>query len=355
MGERVLYKPNQAGRRLQIFKRCIKMSQLRKDPITGRWIIVNSEKAMGPGDFSFEKPTKKSDTKICPFCPGNEHLTPPEIIAHRKVAGLDKPGWTIRVVPNKYPALASQGELDKRGVGVFDRMNGVGAHEVIIDIPEHSLDIADITESQAEEVIWAYLSRSTDLRKDPRHKYVLIFRNYGQAAGASLEHPHSQLIALPIVPKRVNEELKSSLNYYKYRDRCAFCDILSQELSDSERIVEENKFFISFCPFVSRFPYEMWVMPKRHESHFTSLRKEEVKPLGTIIRNSMAKLKKLLNDPPYNYIIHTSPINGHEKEYYHWHVEIMPKLVNVAGFEWGSGFYANPVPPVQAARTLAKA
>lgn len=330
------------------------MSQLRRDPITGRWIIVNYEKVMKPGDFIFEKVIKSNDTKNCPFCPGNEELTPPEIVAHRKTEIPNSTGWTIRVVPNKYPALNSQGALGKQGFGVFDRMNGTGTHEVIIDIPEHASDIADISEAQAEEIIWSYHGRSTDLRKDERYKYILIFRNYGKSAGASLEHPHSQLIALPIVPKRVNEELHSSLEYYNYKDRCVFCDILNQELTDRERIVEENQFFISFCPFVSRFPYEIWIMPKKHESHFTGLQNEEVRPLGLILRNTMQRLKKLLNDPPYNYIIHTSPINGHEKEFYHWHIEIMPKLVNVAGFEWGSGFYVNPVPPEVAASNLTR-
>lgn len=330
------------------------MSQLRRDPVTGRWIIVNYEKVMRPEDFSFDAPRKNNNVENCPFCPGNERLTPPEIIAHRKTGRANSAGWTIRVVPNKYPALEAKGNLDKRGAGVFDRMNGIGAHEVIIDIPEHFSDIADIRDSQAEEVIWSYVGRSTDLRKDPRFKYILVFRNYGKSAGASLEHPHSQLIALPIVPKRVNEELHSSMEYHRYKDRCVFCDIVNQELSDKERVVEENKFFVSFCPFVSRFPYETWIMPKRHESHFAAIKKEEVRPLGTILRNTMRKLKKLLNDPPYNYIIHTSPINGHENEYYHWHMEIMPKLINVAGFEWGSGFYANPVSPEEAAKNLTK-
>ena len=328
------------------------MSQLRRDPITGRWIIVNYDKINEPEEFSFEKVVKSQDIEKCPFCYNNENLTPPEIIAHRKSGKPNSPDWTIRVVPNKYPALNDEGELQKTGFGVFDRINGVGTHEVIIDIPEHQKDIADIRDAQAEEVVWAYLGRSTDLRKDPRFKYILIFRNYGKSAGASLEHPHSQLIPLPITPKRVNEELQSSLKYFNYKDRCVFCDMLTQEINDKERIVEENKYFICFTPFVSRFPYEMWIMPKKHESHFATIQKEEVRPLGMMLRNSMLKLKKLLNDPPYNYIIHTSPINGHEKEYYHWHIEIMPKLVNVAGFEWGSGFYVNPVPPEIAAKNL---
>lgn len=329
------------------------MSQLRRDPITGRWIIVTTEKSTKPGEFVFEKHKKKKD-KNCPFCLGNERLTPPEIIAHRKEGKANTPGWWVRVVPNKFPALKIEGNLEKEGLGLFDKMKGVGAHEVIIDNPDHFGEIGTASDYQAEEVIWSYLGRSTDLRRDPRFKYILIFRNYGKTAGASLEHPHSQLIALPIVPKRVKEEVASAREYYDYKERCVFCDMLRQEIDEKERIVLENKDFVSFCPFVSRFPYEMWIMPKKHQSDFNSVgsKKESVNNLGIILRDSMNKLKLTLNDPPYNYIIHTSPINGHEREDYHWHIEIMPKLIEVAGFEWGSGFYINPVAPEIAARNL---
>ena len=330
------------------------MSQLRRDPITGRWIIVNTEKPMPPDRFDIERPKKKGK-KDCPFCPGNEQLTPPEIIAHRRIGSPNSPGWWIRVVPNKYPALKIEGTLDKEGIGVFDKINGIGAHEVIIDSPDHFTELSDVDDKQAEEVIWAYRARSIDLRRDKRFKYVLIFRNYGKAAGASLEHPHSQLIALPIVPKRVNEEVKSANEYYEYKERCVFCDLIRQELEDRERIVAENKHFIAFAPFVSRFPYELWIIPKKHRSDFSLLEKEEVRPLGVILRDALRKLKIVLKDPPYNFIIHTSPINGHEREDYHWHIEIMPKLVQVAGFEWGSGFYINPVTPEEAAKNLSKA
>lgn len=327
------------------------MSQLRKDPITGRWIIVNAEKSIAPGEFNIPRYEKKG-TKDCAFCPGNEHLTPPEIIAHRRIGGPNSPGWWIRVVPNKYPALMIEGNLDKEGVGLFDRMNGVGAHEVMIDSPDHNKDLADVDDKQVEEVIWAYLGRSIDLRRDTRFKYILIFRNYGKAAGASLEHPHSQLIALPIVPKRVNEEVHSASEYFEYKERCVFCDLIRQELEDRERIVCENSHFLCFAPFVSRFPYELWIIPKRHFSDFSIMEKEQVRPLGIILRDALHKLKVVLDDPPYNYIIHTSPINGHEREDYHWHIEIMPKLVTVAGFEWGSGFYINPVAPEEVSRNL---
>lgn len=327
------------------------MSQLRRDPITGRWIIVNTEKTIAPGKFIIERYEKKG-AKDCPFCPGNEKFTPPEIIAHRRIGGPNSPGWWIRVIPNKYPALMIEGKLNKEGIGVFDMMNGIGAHEVIIDSPDHYKELSDVDDKQAEEVIWAYLGRSRDLRRDTRFKYILIFRNYGRAAGASLEHPHSQVIALPIVPKRVNEEVKSASEYHDYKERCVFCDLIRQELEDRERIVCENKYFLCFAPFVSRFPYEMWIIPKKHISDFSLLENEEVKPLGVILRDALYKLKAVLNDPPYNFIIHTSPINGHEREDYHWHIEIMPKLVQVAGFEWGSGFYINPVAPEEASKNL---
>jgi len=328
------------------------MSQLRRDPITGRWIIVNTEKSIAPDRFDYVEWPVKKGTKGCPFCPGNEKMTPPEIIAHRRTGGPNSPGWWIRVVPNKYPALEIEGELAKEGIGVFDKINGIGAHEVIIDSPDHFTDLSDMDDKQVEEVIWAYLGRSIDLRRDKRFKYILIFRNYGMAAGASLEHPHSQLIALPIVPKRVNEEIKSANEYFEYKERCVFCDLLRQELEDKERIIAENKHFLCFAPFVSRFPYEMWIIPKKHSSDFSLLEKEGVRPLGVILRDALHKLKVALNDPPYNFIIHTSPINGHEREDYHWHIEIMPKLVQVAGFEWGSGFYINPVAPEEVSRNL---
>lgn len=329
------------------------MNELRRDPITSRWIITGLDKIPNPGDFKVDPITKKKDG--CPFCHGNEAQTPPEIIAHRKSGPPNSPGWTVRVVPNKFPALKIEGNLDKQGLGVFDMMNGIGAHEVIIDGPDHLRDMSDLTHAETEEVIWAYLARSIDLRRDPRFKYILIFKNYGKAAGASLEHPHSQLIALPIVPKRVLEEIEGAEEYYGYKERCVFCDIMRQEKEEKDRIVVEDECFLAFCPFVSRFPYEVWIIPKKHMSDFTTLSRDHVQCLARAMRDSLAKIKAVLGDPPYNFIIHTSPINGHERDDYHWHIEIMPKLAKIAGFEWGSGFYINPVPPHIAARNLHEA
>jgi len=326
------------------------VNELRRDPITGRWIIVFLDKIAKTSDFNVEPHNK--DAKNCPFCPGNEAQTPPEIIAHRKYGPPNSPGWTIRIVPNKFPALRIEGDPNKEGIGVFDIMNGIGAHEVIIDTPDHSRDMADLSYAEAEEAVWAYLGRSVDLKRDKRFKYILIFKNFGKAAGASLEHPHSQLIALPIVPKRVEEEIDGAAKYFEYRERCVFCDMIREEREETERIIYEDDKFLAFCPYVSRFPYEVWILPKRHQSDFISVEGSSVPFLARALVNSLSRIKELLRDPCYNYIIHTSPINGHEREDYHWHIEIMPKLSKVAGFEWGSGFYINPVPPDMAAKNL---
>ncbi len=326
------------------------MNELIRDPITARWIIVPMDKQAEISDLITEQHSKNKDN--CPFCYGSEMMTPPEIAAHRKSGAPNSPNWSVRVVPNKFPALRIEGELDRQGVGVFDIMNGVGAHEVIIDTPDHFRDMADLTHVEAEEVVWAYRNRYLDLKKDKRFKYILIFKNYGRSAGASLEHPHSQLIALPIVPKRVHEEMEGAARYYDYKERCVFCDIAREELEERERIIYSDDKFIAFCPYVSRFSYEVWILPKKHSSDFADIDRDCVACFAKALRDSLARIKILLKDPSYNFIIHTSPINGHEREDYHWHVEIMPKLSKVAGFEWGSGFYVNPVLPDIAAKNL---
>lgn len=327
------------------------MAQLRRDPITGRWVIIETDKIKNPADYSIEQHIKRGG--ICPFCPGNEHMTPPEIEAHRESESKrDAPGWHTRVIPNKFPALRIEGNLDRTGIGIYDMINGIGAHEVIIENPDHNKELCDISDYDVEKVIWAYRNRSLDLRGDKRIKYILIFKNYGSTAGATLEHPHSQLIALPIIPKRVNEELHWSGRYYEYRERCIFCDILHQEIDERARIVVENKSFVAFAPFVSRFPFEISIFPKIHCADFGHIQKEEISDLARILRETLLRIKFALKDPAYNYIIHTSPIETRERDDYHWHIEIMPRLGRTAGFEWGTGFYLNQTPPEVAAESL---
>jgi UDPglucose--hexose-1-phosphate uridylyltransferase len=327
------------------------MPELRRDPIIGRWVIIATERSKRPSDFSRE--IENRSDKGCPFCIGNERMTPPEILAYGEPGRLkDSAGWWLRVVPNKYPALAIEGSLNRQGEGMYDKMNGLGAHEVIIETPEHNKDIPDMTDKQVEDVIWAYRDRIMDLKRDSRFEYILIFRNHGSAAGATLSHPHSQLIATPIVPKRVREEVNGAKNYYEYKERCGFCDIIKQELSTGQRVVAENDGFIAVCPFASRFPFEVWVLPKVHDSDFEDIQKYEAVNLASMMRNILGKLDRVLDNPSYNYLIHNAPLKESHLMHYHWHIEIMPKLTKVAGFEWGSGFYINPVSPEEAAKFL---
>jgi UDPglucose--hexose-1-phosphate uridylyltransferase len=329
------------------------MSELRRDPIGGRWIIVDTDHPNKPQDYEYEPASWKTGG-TCPFCYGNESLTPPEISSVRDPhTHPNTSGWQVRAVPNKFPALQIEGLIDRRGLGIYDMSNGIGAHEVIIETPYHNKDIPDLLESEVENIISMYCQRALDLAKDKRFKYLLIFKNYGPAAGASLEHPHTQLIALPMVPKNVKEEIDGARNYFEYRERCIFCDMIRQEIDDKERTISENKYFISFCPFVSRFPFEIWITPKKHVACFCQTSPEEVSALASILKDVVTRTKKLFTELSYNFIIHSIPVNSDANpEGYHWHLEFMPKLTRVAGFEWGTGFYVVPTPPEIAARLL---
>ena len=332
------------------------MAELRKDPIVGRWVIANTDEPASPEDFHVERHIWKGEQN-CPFCYGHEQMTPPEIEA---ISEGDRkpntPGWKVRVVANKFPALKIEGDLDKQPVGMYDMSNGIGAHELIVDSPYHYKGISDLENKEIECILKAYTSRSLDLRRDRRFKYILIFKNVGAMAGASLEHGHSQLIALPMIPKNVKEELKGASRYYEFHERCIFCDIIAyEEENGKERVVCENEEFLSFCPLSSRFPFEVWIIPKKHRDDFGKLNEQGIKYLAPIIKETIHRLRVTLDDPPYNYIIHTAPVNTDYHIGYHWHIEIMPKLMRVAGFEWGSGFYVVPTPPEVAARYLREA
>jgi len=327
------------------------MPELRKDPIVGRWIIVSTERAKRPSDFI--SPGQATKSASCPFCNGNEWMTPSEIFAFRESGSQkDKEGWRVRVVPNKYPALRIEGELEKRGIGIYDRMNGIGAHEVIIETPKHEISLTSLPDKNVEEVILAYLFRLRDLKRDKRLNYGMLFKNVGIVAGASLEHTHSQLIALPTVPRTVSAEMTGSENFYHYRGRCIICDMIAQEKEIGKRIVFETENFVTFAPYASRFPFELWVIPSYHQSHFEKMDDRYVSELAVMLKTVLSKLEKSLENPPYNYMIHTTPFNTGDLDYYHWHIEIIPRLTKVAGFEWGTGFYINPVPPEDAASFL---
>ena len=325
------------------------MPELRKDPISGRWVIISIERGKRPSDFGMRVSPKKGG--FCAFCEGNEHTTPSEIMAFRPGSGQpNTPGWNLRIVPNKFPALNVVGELDRVGEGIFDKMNGVGAHEVIIECPDHNLTLSTMPIKYVEDVLWAFHQRMEDLKKDKRFKYILVFKNEGDDAGASLEHTHSQLIALPIVPQLVEEELFQAKQYHEYKERCIFCDIIHQETASKTRVISENDDFIAIAPFASRSPFETMILPKKHESSFAP--NNNVNNLAQILQRTLKQIDKVLDLPPYNFMIHTSPFKNEKNDYYHWHIEILPKLTKIAGFEWGSGFHINPMPPEEAAQFM---
>jgi UDPglucose--hexose-1-phosphate uridylyltransferase len=328
------------------------MPELRKDPISGRWVIISVERGKRPSDFGMRVSAKKGG--FCAFCEGNEHTTPPEILALRPDKNKpNTPGWTLRVVSNKFPALNIEGELNREGEGIFDKMNGVGAHEVVVENPDHNLTLSTMPIKSVADALRAFHSRIADLKKDRRLKYVLVFKNEGDDAGASLEHTHSQLIALPIVPDLVREELDQSKQYYNYKERCIFCDIIRQESASKTRVISENEDFISLAPFAPRAPFETHILPKRHESSYMPNGNFDL--LAQILQLTLKQIDKVLNLPPYNLMIHTSPFKNEENDYYHWHIEILPKLTKIAGFEWGSGFYINPTAPEEAAKFMREA
>jgi UDPglucose--hexose-1-phosphate uridylyltransferase len=322
------------------------MADLRKDPVTGRWVIISTERQKRPSDFEVETVTIKPDD-LCPFCAGHEDRTPPEILAYRNGGG-----WDVRVVPNKFPALRVEGDLDREGEGLFDRMNGIGAHEVIIETPDHSQTLATMPEADIEKVFWAWRERVLDLKRDIRLRHIVILKNHGASAGASLEHSHSQLIALPIVPREMREELHGAKRHFQLKERCVFCDIVRQELKNGARIITESADFVSLTPYAPRFPFETWLVPKRHRSRFEDATPGEFASLARMLRETLLRMNSSLLTPPYNLIVHSAPLQEDAGEFYHWHVEVMPKLTRVAGFEWGTGFYINPTGPEEAAEVL---
>lgn len=337
------------------------MPELRKDPIIGRWVIISVERAKRPGDFKISRPSEKEGP--CPFCEGHEKNTLPEVFAIRKRGSKkDGPGWQVRVIPSISQRFDLEGGLERRGVGMYDVMNPVGAHEIILESPKHYSGIHELSNKQIELVINTSVNRIVELGKDSRLKYCLLFKNHGLMAGGSkmTKHVRSQIIATPVTPTRVKEELRGARLYYQFKDRCIFCDIISQELDNGSRIVMETKTMIAIAPYASRFPFEIWILPKRHCSDFINIQKNEVKDLATVFKTVFSKLSKALDDPPYNYMLHTAPFRHTKrhgywhtiKEDYHWHIEIMPRITQVAGFEWGSGFYINPTPPEDAAKYL---
>lgn len=312
---------------------------------------MSAERAKRPSDF-VRVPVVAKNSGICPFCPGNENHTKNEVFAFRSSGAPNHPGWTTRVVPNRFPVLCLEGDFNRAAEGLYDRRNGVGAHEVIIECPEHVVSLAETSESNIANLFRAFQKRAKALKKDARLVYTFLFKNHGEAAGASLEHSHSQLVALPLLPRQVREEFDGAKSYFATHKQCVFCDIIRQECRDQARVVMKDDNLIAIAPYASRSPFETWILPRRHGTHFENAQHETVCSLAKMLQVLLAKIDRALERPPYNLVLHNGGMKDPELPHYHWRLEIIPRLVRLAGFEWGTGFFTNPTTPEEAARTL---
>lgn len=321
-------------------------------------MVVAAERAKRPKDFAGDQPPARElpvRSSACPFCPGNEASTPPEIFAFRREGtGPDGTGWWVRGVPNKYPAMTWEPTVEPSAFGIFAVRPATGAHEVIIETPLHNVTPATMSGGEMAEVVRAYSERYRALSAIGGIRYVLIFRNHGKDAGASLEHPHSQVAAVPIVPPVVLEELTGARRHYEATGRCVFCDMIRQELQCGVRIVLDAPGFVAVEPYASKMPFETWILPKAHVASFRELDLSQHLELGSVLVGVLGALSRGLHDPPYNYILHTAPPSQPCDSYYHWHFEIFPKLTVAAGFEFGMGMYINVTTPEDAAEFLRK-
>jgi UDPglucose--hexose-1-phosphate uridylyltransferase len=325
------------------------VSELRQNAATRDWVVIATERAERPDQFRNERRRRRLPPydPNCPFCPGNEEKTPPETYASR----LDGQ-WQVRVMPNKFAAFALRGSRERNTQGLLLSMDGVGAHEVIVESPQHDKTIGTLPFSQVRLVLEAYRSRFRALLEDHRIELVTIFRNHGEHAGTSLIHPHSQLIATPIVPPFVRERMDTARHYYDQWGECLYCDMLKQELATRERVILENEHFVCFAPHASRQPFEMWLLPRHHRSSFGDTSDEEIHGMADGLGEAMARLHIGLDDPDYNYMIHTAPYAELDVRHYHWHVQVLPRLTTPAGFELGSGIYITTAYPEQSAQYL---
>ncbi|MFA5840097.1 MAG: galactose-1-phosphate uridylyltransferase [Candidatus Margulisiibacteriota bacterium] len=335
-----------------------RMSELRYNILFEEWVIIATERAKRPEDFKNISPSNPMDTaQKCPFCPGHEDKTPPEVFAFREVnSKANSSGWRVRVIPNQFPALTMQGS-NQRNVAdeFFVSMDGYGQHEVIIESPEHSQALWNMQLSQVEEVFLAYLQRYKLLAADPRFETVVLFKNYGFNAGTSLLHPHSQLVALPITPMLLRRKVNVAQRYYEEYGKCIYCCLIAKEIEQQKRIIYENANFVAFTPYASHSPFEIFIMPKQHSSDFDSISEGMCKELALVVQTVLKKLKVALNSPDYNFNLFSSPVQEKGLTYYHWHFKITPRVSKSAGFEMGSGIFINTVIPEEAARYLREA
>ncbi len=326
------------------------MPEFRQNMVSKEWVIIATERAKRPDNFVQKKegrPPLPSHKDDCPFCPGNESMTPPSLFSIEKNGG-----WSLRVVPNKFAALQSHLTTERKHEGRFLKANGFGIAEVVIETPLHNRTIATMDFEEVKNTVMAYRERYNVLSKTAHLDLITIFRNYGEKAGTSLEHPHSQIIATPIVPPHVRNPLyQSQLACDTFGD-CIYCGMMEEEIHQQVRVVNETEYFLVICPFASRSPFETRIYPKIHRSSFTTVSDQELADFASVLQDTLKRLYVGLNDPDYNYIIRPAPIEDGDVKYHHWYVVIVPKLTTPAGFEIGTGIYINTTLPEQCAEFL---
>lgn len=336
------------------------MSDLRKNPIAGNWVIVSQEQELGVKVTPF--PPFITPREECPFCPGSDCEKGEIILSLPPAPGSNgSSSWGVLVIPNLFPVLQARERLDREGVGMFDRISGVGAHEILIDSPVHEHRLQDYSLDQTLLMLRAWKLRLSDLYNDSRFRYAAIFRNQGRRAGSQISHPHSQLIATPMVPPSIRADMQGSKQYFEFKERSVFLDIVDQEISEKVRVVERTEHFLAFCPFASRYPFETWILPRFGSHHYPQISETQMADLGVLLLKVTQALSASLLDPDLNLVLKTAP-NPRSRpgawqtleQDYQWRIEIIPRIARRSGYEWAAGVYVNPTPPEEAAAHLRK-
>lgn len=325
------------------------MPELRLNLVTREWVIIATERAKRPVDFIDRRDRRSALQHLttCPFCPGNERRTPME---HFRLS--ENGSWRIRVVANRYPALAAEGDR-KRTIESFKRsVTGVGRHEIIIESPSHNLNIPSFDLKHIEELIQIYKGRFIEAHSDPRVEHVIIFKNHGEGAGTSLEHPHTQLVAVPVVPIQFRDRVQSMMYFFDDTGECLLCSIIKKEREEKVRVILETEHFITFIPYAALSPFHTWIFPKRHSASFSEITEDEINEMAYHIKTLLAKFQSGLEDPDYNYVIRSSRPSDAANEYCHWYMSVVPRITKAAGFELGSGMYINTALPEESAGFL---
>ncbi len=332
------------------------MSELRQDKTTREWVIIARERSKRPSDFVSVQSKlclPAPHVATCPFCPGQESQTPKEVLVYPDNSDPEQKRWKVRVFANKYAALSPGGEtMRSYEDSFFMKMDGVGIHEVIVETPVHNRIMAMMTVTEIADVWRAYRERYNMLKEFDDIKLIIIFKNQGSSAGTSLEHPHSQLVATPVWPSQIRRQIEVAMDYYDETGRCLYADIMDFELKAGKRIIIETDKFVVFHPFASRTPFETWIMPRESHASFGGLGLSDLRELAYVVSDVLQKIYVGLNNPDFNYVIATAPVRDENKTYFAWHVRVLPRLTQLAGFELGSGMYINPAVPEETAEFM---